>query len=154
MPLPGIHALLGDLAGRQRRMDAAALLGALRFAFLFAAAFTIVLLVFDARYRSFPWPFFAVPLGAALLLLLRGERLPADAREERVLAATAAFGAPLVLAFETLANREALVFVCGLLLYVAACCWPSRPGCVPGEDGERTSTSSPSSAPNADGSNE
>lgn len=154
MPLPGIHALLGDLAGRPRRMDAAALLGALRFAFLFAAAFTIVLLVFDARYRSFPWPFFAVPLGAALLLLLRGERLPADAREERVLAATAAFGAPLVLAFETLANREALVFVCGLLLYVAACCWPSRAGCVPGEDGERTSTSSPSSAPNADGSNE
>ncbi|MCL4184139.1 MAG: hypothetical protein KJ011_11915 [Burkholderiaceae bacterium] len=153
--LPGIHALLSGHAGRPHRMEAATLLGALRFAFLFAAAFSIVLLVFDARYRSFPWPFFAAPLGAALLLALQGERLPADAREERALGVVAALGAPLVLAFETLANREALVFLCGLLLYVAACFGrPSRSGRVPGEDGTRTSTSSPSSAPNADGSNE
>jgi len=159
--LPAIHTLLRDLAApgrlaaRSRHVNTATLLGALRFAFLFAAAFTIVLLVFDARYRGFPWPFFAVPLGAALLLAMQGERLPPDAREERALAVVAVLGAPFVLAFETLANREALVFLGVLLAYVAACFgMPSRLDRAPGARGTRTSTSSPSSAPSADGSNE
>jgi len=155
-PVPGIHALLtgARARGRRWRPDAVAALSALRFAFLFAAAFTVVLLVFDARYRGFPWPAFAVPLGAALLMALRRERLPASAREERALGWVTATGALVSLALETPANRDALVFLAGLLLYVAACFgWPRR-GSPSGDDGARTSAISPSSAPAAAGSNE
>ena len=155
-PVEGIHAVLAGAraCGGRWRPDVAAGLSALRFAFLFAAAFTVVLLVFDGRYRGFPWPAFAVPLGAALLLATQRESLAANAREERALGWVAAIGALVALALETPANRDALFFLGGLLLYVAACFgWPRR-GDPSGADGARTSTNSPSSAPAAAGSNE
>ena len=156
LPVPGIHVVLAGAraCGGRWRPDVAAGLSALRVAFLFAAAFTVVLLVFDARYRGFPWPAFAVPLGAALLMALQRESLPASAREERALGWVVAIGAPVALALETPSNRDALVFLGGLLLYVAACFgWPRR-GDPSGVDGARTSTVNPSSAPAAAGSNE
>jgi len=141
---PGIHALVSGWT-RQRRIDAAGALSLLRFAFLFCAAATVLLLVFDARYRSFPWPAFAVPLGAALLLAARGVRLPTDAREERALGVVIVLGALPVLWMETLANREALAFLLGLALYAGACLMPA---------GTRSSTSMPASTPSTAGSKE
>lgn len=150
----GIHALVGGLRDAFARGVPGAwrsafhgdtLLTALRFVFLFAAAATVVLLVFDARYRGFPWASFAVPLGAAVLLGLRGERLAPEAREERLLCVVIWIGAALSLALESVRNTQALVFLASVALYAAACI---------GLPGSRTSTSMPSSAPIADNPNE
>ncbi len=144
----GIHALVCSLPGaRHRAAGGDALLTLLRFVFLFAAATTVVLLVFDARYRGFPWASFAVPLAAALLFALRGERLAPDAREERLLCAVIGIGAALSLVLETFRNTQALFFLASVALYAAACA--GLPGLR-----TRTSTSMPSSAPTADDSNE
>lgn len=129
-----------------------ALLSLLRALFLIGAAATMLLLVFDARYRGFPWPLFALPAGAMLLLAASGQRLPCDAREERLLAWIVAAAAPLVIVFERPSNVEALGFVALLLVFIAACFgFPHRSAYrLPG----RSSTIAPSNAPSTDGSNE
>ncbi|HEY0877095.1 MAG TPA: hypothetical protein VGE10_01455 [Zeimonas sp.] len=152
-PVPGVFGAL--FAHRGRSVDAAAAaalvpwadrgLGVLRFGFLFAAAMSVVLLVFDARYRGFPWASFAMPMAMQALLALRGERWPHDAREERALGIVLLVGAALALTQETLANTQAIVFLGGLVLFALACGGAPR---------SRTSTSIPSSAPNAEGANE
>lgn len=140
-PLPGVHAALrGRSAGRGPRV-----LGLLRFGFLFAAAMAVVLLVFDARYRGFAWASFAMPLLLQGLVALRGERLLADAREERALCLVVLAGAALALAQETLLNAQAIVFLGGLALFALACA---------GAPHSRTSTSMPSSEAKAEGANE
>ncbi|MCU0805139.1 MAG: hypothetical protein MUF79_08645 [Burkholderiales bacterium] len=84
--------------------------GVLRFATLFGAALVTVLLVFDARYRDFPLPAYAIPVVAfALLAFARGsERAPRLGLEERVLAWIVALAAPVIAVKETVANHDAL----------------------------------------------
>lgn len=139
----------GSAPSAKPAADAAALaarpLGVLRFGFLFAAAMSVVLLVFDARYRGFPWASFAMPAAMQALLALRGERLPSDAREERALCIVVLAGAALAIAQETPANAQASVFLGGLALFALCCIGAPR---------SRASTSIPSSAPNAEGANE
>ncbi|MCD6681618.1 MAG: hypothetical protein LT102_13380 [Burkholderiaceae bacterium] len=136
---------VGDEASATRVGAAERWLGILRFGWLFAAATSVVLLVFDARYRGFPWASFAMPLVLQGLLALRGDTLPRDAREERALCAVLFAGAALGLAQETLANAQAVVFLGGLALFALACTGTRR---------SRASTSMPSSAPTAEGVNE
>ncbi|MCD6674279.1 MAG: hypothetical protein LT106_15695 [Burkholderiaceae bacterium] len=150
--VPGVYALAcGRKAAAATRLLRASsyrtafALGALRFGWLFAAAMSVVLLVFDARYRGFPWASFAMPLAMQALLALRGERLPPDAREERALVVVVFVGAALAIAQETLIDAQAVVFLGGLALFALACA---------GLPGSRTSTSIPSSAPKAEGANE
>ncbi len=142
-PVAGVRAALADRAAALPM--AVRTLGLLRFGYLFAAAMTVVLLVFDARYRGFAWASFALPLAMQALLAARGERLPQDAREERALCVVVLIGAALALTQETLRNVQALVFLGGLALFVLACTG-GRPS--------RTSTSMPSSAPTAESVNE
>lgn len=84
--------------------------GVLRFATLFGAALVNVLLVFDARYRDFPLPAYAIPVAAfALLALAAGRPGPPRAGvEERVLAWLVAITAPVIAVKETFANHDAL----------------------------------------------
>ena len=62
------------------------LFSALRLAVLFAAAVAALLLVFDPRYRDFPIWQFAAPALTLFALRLSGQRLPADALQERACA--------------------------------------------------------------------
>lgn len=141
--IPGLHAALA--APSVVPASGASALGVLRFGYLFAAAMTVVLLVFDARYRGFAWASFAMPLAMQLLLACRREALPRNAREERALCIVVFIGAALALTQETLFNAQALVFLGGLSLFALACIGPR---------GSRASTSSPSSEPMADSANE
>jgi len=159
--VPGVHAALrrargdrmeeatgaspGDQGFASRAGAADRWLGVLRFGWLFAAAISVVLLVFDARYRGFPWASFAMPLAMQGLLALRGDTLPRDAREERALCVVVFVGAALCIAQETLTNAQAVVFLGGLALFALACTGTRR---------SRASTSRPSSAPKAEGANE
>jgi glucan 1,3-beta-glucosidase len=98
------------------------LLGALRFAVLFGAAFVALGLAFDPRYRGFPVAAFAAPAaGYALLWWLSGPaaRAAVSRREERVLAAVLACCAPVIVWRETPANVDALAWA-GLCLLLAA----------------------------------
>jgi len=84
--------------------------GALRFAALFGAALVNVLLVFDARYRDFPLPVYAIPSVALALLAFARDprRLPRAGLEERVLGWLVAATAPVIAVKETFANHDAL----------------------------------------------
>ncbi len=84
--------------------------GVLRFAALFGAALVNVLLVFDARYRDFPLPAYAIPSVALALVAFARDpgRLPRAGLEERVLAWIVAITAPVIAVKETLANHDAL----------------------------------------------
>jgi glucan 1,3-beta-glucosidase len=70
----------------QSHDGAARLLGVLRLAFLFGAAFACLVLFFDPRYRDFPTALYAVPAVGYALLAWIEERTSADV-EEIVLAA-------------------------------------------------------------------
>lgn len=118
-----------DIA-RWLRTDASAwstserVLGALRGAMLFGAAFVALGLAVDPRYRDFPLAAFAAPAaGFALLAWLTGAsaRPASVGREERVLAAVLALCAPVIAWRETVANLDALAWAAlGLLLAAAA----------------------------------
>ncbi|HSD54573.1 MAG TPA: hypothetical protein VLC47_10425 [Burkholderiales bacterium] len=107
------------------------LLGALRFALLFGAAFVALGLAFDPRYRDFPLAAFAAPAaGFAALAWLSEPRARAVSagREERVLAAVLACCAPVIVWRETLANDEALAWGALCLLLAASAGLPvARP---------------------------
>jgi len=141
--IPGVYEAVGTSA--PGAAPAARWLGLLRFGWLFAAAMSVVLLVFDARYRGFPWAGFAMPLAMQGLLALHGERLAPGAREERALCVVVFAAAALVLAQETLLNAQAVVFVGGVALFAVSCI-----GLPPA----RTRTSIASSAPKAESANE
>jgi len=114
----------------------------LRLVLMFGAAVTVLLHVFDARYRGFPWPLFAVPAATAALLAVAGLRASRDALEERLLAVLIVAGSVVMVGLERMSNPQVLVYA-GLLCVFAACsAWP-----LP-----RASTSAPSSAPTAEGS--
>ena len=97
-----------------------------RAATLFAAAVTAIALVFDPRYRGFPWALFAAPALVFLALRIAGERLHGDAREERLLAAVIALCAPVIVWIEGVHNAQAIGFALLLVVLAGASAWPYR----------------------------
>ena len=95
---------------------------------LFLAAVDALGLVFDARYRPLPWPVVAAPALLLLALAWLGDRLPAAAREEKLLAAVCAACAILIAILEGPANTQALLYAVLLLALAAACGWTHRAG--------------------------
>ncbi len=93
-------------------------LGVLRFAFLFGVAAMAVLLVFDPRYRGFPWPLYTLPLVAFVLLRLAGCRTDSIETEEAALATVASVCAVAFMVMERPSNHQAVVF--GLLVIAFA----------------------------------
>ncbi|MGE0800530.1 MAG: hypothetical protein AB7G13_08990 [Lautropia sp.] len=91
-------------------------LGLLRFAFLFGAAAMTLLLVFDARYRGFPWPLFAPALMALMLARAAGIRGDRFGVEEALLATITLIGSIAFLPMERLSNTQALVFGLQMIL--------------------------------------
>jgi len=108
------------------------LLAIAQFGLLFLAAVEALGLVFDARYRPLPWPVIAAPALLLLALAWLGDRLPAAAREERLLAAVCAACALLVAILEGPANTQALLYSALLLALAGAGVWPHRAGPGPG----------------------
>lgn len=125
------------------------LLAVAQFGLLFLAAVDALGLVFDARYRPLPWPVIAAPALLLSALAWLGDRLPAAAREEKLLAAVCAVCAVLVAFLEGPANTQALLYAVLLLALAGASGWPHReaPG-VPGT-AARNSASPASSAAGA-----
>jgi glucan 1,3-beta-glucosidase len=98
-------------------------LGTLRFALLFGAAFIALGLAFDPRYRDFPLAAFVVPTAGFAALAWLSEpaaRTASAGREERVLAAVLAACAPVIVWRETPANVDALAWVALCLLLAAS----------------------------------
>jgi glucan 1,3-beta-glucosidase len=100
------------------KRDDGALLGLVRFFWLFSAAVMNLLLCFDARYRDFPIFLYALPvLGLALLALSRRRGAVRPGLEEKLLASWVALSSVVVAVLEGPANGPALVWVLiGLLL--------------------------------------
>ena len=116
-----LAGLAADRLSRAVVADAASRwMANLRLAFLFGGAVMTLLLVFDARYRGFPSPLYAVPAAAGVLLAIAGERLLTATAQERFLALVILLGAPLIIASERLSNVEALFFEALLLLMAGA----------------------------------
>ena len=80
--------------------------------FLFGAAAMALLLVFDARYRGFPVPLYALPLMSLLLLLAAGFRTSVFDVEEAVLATIILVCALAFIPMERLSNLQALPSAC------------------------------------------
>jgi exo-beta-1,3-glucanase (GH17 family) len=118
-PRLGIAAALGKHAAGGARLLALA-----QATLLFFAAVDALELVFDARYRPLPWPGIAAPALLLLALAWLGDRLPAGARQERLLAAVCALCAVLVAMFEGPANGQALLYAALLLTLAVATLWP------------------------------
>jgi glucan 1,3-beta-glucosidase len=114
------------------------------FGWLFAAGLMALGLVFDARYRPLAWWMLAGPATLLLALALLRDRLVADAREERALAALCALCAPWIAVQEGFANTQALLVAALLLVTAVALLGPHRPPSAP-----RASTSSASSTAGA-----
>jgi glucan 1,3-beta-glucosidase len=107
-------------AGRADIRPALRWLSALRIAFLFGGAAMALLLVFDARYRGFPWPLYALPLMSLLLLLVAGFRTRVFDREEAVLASIILVCALAIIPLERLSNVQALMFSLQLIVLAGA----------------------------------
>lgn len=95
-------------------------LSLLRIAFLFGGAAMATLLVFDARYRGFPMPLYALPLMSLLLLLVAGFRTSVFDLEEAVLATIILVGALVLIPLERLSNVQALLFGLQMILFAGA----------------------------------
>ena len=124
------------------------LLAVAQFGLLFLAAVDALGLVFDARYRPLPWPLIAAPALLLSALACLGDRLPAAAREEKLLAAACAVCAVLVAILEGPANTQALLYAVLLLALAGASGWPHRAAPVP-DAAARNSASPASSAAGA-----
>jgi exo-beta-1,3-glucanase (GH17 family) len=116
--IPPFSSVLASWRAGRRIGSALQWLSLLRIAFLFGGAAMAVLLVFDARYRGFPMPLYALPLMSLLLLLAAGFRTSVFDIEEAVLATIILVGAIVFIPMERLSNLQALVF--GLQLIVLA----------------------------------
>ena len=95
-------------------------------ALLFVVAVDALGLVFDARYRPLPWPGIVVPVLLLAGLAWLGDRLPAAAREERLLATVCAVCAVLIASLEGMANAQALLYAMLLLMLALATLRPHR----------------------------
>jgi exo-beta-1,3-glucanase (GH17 family) len=144
-PLARERQDLPQVLGAEARPRASEVfLASTQLAWLFIAAMLALGLVFDARYRPLDWPLLAGPAVLLLALALRGERLAAGAREERVLALVCVVCAPLIVLNEGLANTEALLTAAALAA-LAVATLPRQAEA----SARRTSTSAPSSAAGA-----
>ena len=111
---------------------------------LFIAAVDALALVFDARYRPFPWPGLAAPALLLSALAWLGDRLPASAREERLLAGVCAGCAMLLAGLEGMANTQALLYAALLLMLAMTTLWPHR--ALPGGSSARAASSTAGAA--------
>ena len=91
----------------------------LQLAMLFCAASVALTLVFDARYRPFPWWWFAAPTSMLLAARARAAHWHRPRPQERLLAFILAACAMGIAFAEGWRNAQALVF-CALLLALAA----------------------------------
>ena len=83
--------------------------------YLFGVATLLLWQVLDGRYRGFPLALLVGPAVLGVALATLGERLPATAREERLMAALFVAGALALPVIEGLANQQALAYAAGLL---------------------------------------
>ncbi len=113
----------------------------LRLAIMFCAASVALALLFDGRYRPFPWWWFAAPAAMLVADRLAGTLRCSRPAQQHLLALVLAVSAVGIALAEGWRNAQALVF-CGLLLALAAAAGP----------GSRANTSSARSAAGADGS--
>ena len=120
----------------QRQLDRAGRL--LRLLVLFCAASVVLTLLFDARYRPFPWWWFAAPAASLVTWRAGGAGWKQPCAEEKLLAGILAAVALAVAALEGWRNTQALAF-CLLMVVLAAAFAP----------GLRTSASSASKAAGA-----
>ena len=97
-----------------------------RVGVLFCAAVVALGLVFDPRYRGFPWALLVAPALVLAALRIAGERPGADAREERLLAIVIAACAPAIAWIEGVHNAQAMVVAALLLVLAGAAGWPDR----------------------------
>jgi exo-beta-1,3-glucanase (GH17 family) len=125
-----------------RETAALRLLAVAQVGLLFLAAVDALGLVFDARYRPLPWPVIAAPALLLAALAWLGDRLPAAAREEKLLAVVCAVCAVPVAILEGPANTQALLYAAMLLMLAAACGWTHRaaPGAVAGNSASAASS--------------
>lgn len=131
---------------RQRGVDRAR--SFVLLAWLFVTAWLALLLVFDGRYRALVQPFAAVPALLLLTMALRGHRLHAEAREERVLAAICALAAMALLVQEGWRNTQAWAAALTWLA-TASVAWPHAGSST--LNGVRCNTNSANSTPTAPG---
>lgn len=90
----------------------------LRLAVLFCAATVVLTLLFDARYRPFPWWWFAVPVASLLAWRAGATVCNRPCTEEWLLAGILAASAVAVAVIEGWRNAQALAF-CLLLIVLA-----------------------------------
>ncbi|MBA3478557.1 MAG: hypothetical protein H0T52_09200 [Lautropia sp.] len=118
--VPSARAVLAARRSGGRVEGSLQWLSLLRLAFLFGGAAMALLLVFDARYRGFPVPLYALPLMSLLLLLLAGFETSIFDVEEAVLATLILACALVFIAMERLSNLQALVFGLQMILFAGA----------------------------------
>jgi glucan 1,3-beta-glucosidase len=106
-------------------------LSLLRIVFLFGGAAMGLLLIFDARYRGFPMPLYALPVMSLLLLMAAGFRTSVFEREEAVLATIMLVCALAIIPLERLSNLQAMMFSLQLIVLAGAATgfryWRFRP---------------------------
>lgn len=135
-----------------------------RLLILGGATAAALMLAFDGRYRSFPLPLYLMPGVALALLAWLGDRPPAAAAEERVLALALGATAIAIAVAEGPANTQAMGW-CALALLIAASCWPrplpgrhaapgTRSAAPAGRPQRRASTSSATTVAAEEGSAE
>ena len=90
----------------------------LRLAVLFCAASMALVLLADARYRPFPWWWFAAPAASLLAWRAGGLARNRPCAEEWLLAGILAASAVAVAVIEGWRNAQALAF-CALLIVLA-----------------------------------
>jgi glucan 1,3-beta-glucosidase len=140
--VPPFSAVLADWRAGRGTRSALQWLGVLRLVFLFGAAAMALLLVFDARYRGFPIPLYALPLMSLLLLLAAGFKASVIDVEEAVLATVVLACAIAFIYMERLSNLQALTFGLQSILLAGTATgfryWRYRScGARPGEPGDR-----------------
>lgn len=108
--IPPFSAVLAEWRSGARPRSCLQWLSVMRIVFLFGAAAMTVLLVFDARYRGFPVPLYALPLMSLLLLLVAGFKASVFDVEEALLATIVLVGAVVFIPMERLSNLQALTF--------------------------------------------
>lgn len=120
--IPGFTAILGD---RSERVDGALaiVLGVTAVAATLLAIQTALGLVFDARYRDFPFaPLTAVIVPLAAVWSATGTAFGVAGTAERIAAAILALSAGYIVLNESYANWQA-VWLSGLLLLLAVILW-------------------------------
>jgi glucan 1,3-beta-glucosidase len=105
--------------------SAGALIGLIRFFWLFAAAVMNLLLVFDARYRDFPIFLYALQvLGLAMLSVADRAATVEVGVEEKLLASWVGLSALILIITEGPSNGPAMVWVALSLVLSQVIVWP------------------------------